>query len=234
MPRPTANPAGREFVGSAFLCWASLHQVLERELPIRVVGPPLTSQTLRVLKFLSRLQPQAIGEIARFLGVSRSAASKIVDNMVRGRWLRRAQSIPDRRVWKVCLTSASARLLHEYDRAADNEIAALLGGRSPAELRKTAAVMDGIALQIVATETDSGRDCLRCGSYVREHCPLQPLMKERCPYQRHAGLGDRQNPSKRGCAPRSEKLPRTAAPERLRAGAARGRAQGGGMIREAR
>src|SRR5512135_3136638 len=117
MSRSKTISPGEEFVASAYLCWSLLREGLDHELPRRLASPPLTSQAVLVLSFLSRLQPQPIGEIARFLGVSDAAASKLIEKMVRVRWLRRAQSVPDRRVWKVCLTAASARLLRTYERA---------------------------------------------------------------------------------------------------------------------
>ncbi len=186
MQRRTANSPGLDLVDSTYLCWSSLREVLERELLSRIAGPAVTSQTLRILKFLARVEPQTIGAIAHFLGVSEAAASKTVDKMVHANWLRRAQSIPDRRVWTVCLTRASLALLRRYDQALAKELSSLFRHCQPDELRRSSAMLDRIAVQIVQNSRREPRPCMRCGIYFRDGCPLRMLAQTECGYSRGA------------------------------------------------
>jgi DNA-binding MarR family transcriptional regulator len=64
-------------------------------------------------------------DVAAFLQISKAAASKTVDKLVRRELLRRSQSETDRRSIKLSLTESSRHLLALYDAERERKLAAI-------------------------------------------------------------------------------------------------------------
>jgi DNA-binding MarR family transcriptional regulator len=79
-----------------------------RTLPI-LHAAKLTTPQLAVLEFTR--EPQTVSLVAVYLGLSRPAASQLVDKLVRGRLVRRMESAVDRRERNVVLTARGRALV---------------------------------------------------------------------------------------------------------------------------
>jgi MarR family transcriptional regulator, organic hydroperoxide resistance regulator len=83
-----------------------------------------------------------VRDLAAQLGVSAGGASKLVDRLEAGGYCRRYPNPRDRRSSLVDLTAAGRRTFAAARRAADDELASLLGASlSPAQVRELAAML---------------------------------------------------------------------------------------------
>ena len=71
----------------------------------------LTMPQLRVLFFLGRSGPSAVGEVAAGMGVSQPSATETLDKLVRHRLVARAADPADRRVVRTTLTAAGREMI---------------------------------------------------------------------------------------------------------------------------
>ena len=74
------------------------------------------------------------GEMAATLGLSKSAMSRLVDQLQRRGWVERLDDANDGRVRRPNLTSKGLRLAHRIDQASIERFSVMLGG-VPEELR---------------------------------------------------------------------------------------------------
>jgi DNA-binding MarR family transcriptional regulator len=122
----------KEFLGSAHVFSSAISGVIERKLLQDSVGGALTVEQMQLLKLVSMREAHTIGDVAAFLEISKAAASKTVDKLVRKALLSRIQSETDRRSIKLSLTESSRRLLALYDAERERKLAAIFGARGTA------------------------------------------------------------------------------------------------------
>lgn len=174
----------QEVLGSAHAFSAAVGRVVERRLLREVAGARLSFAQLTVLRLVALTDSPGVGDVATFLGVTKAAASKAVDKLVRRRLLRRSEGAEDRRETQLSLTESGRRILAAYEEAKGVALFHLLEGIEPERLRATATTLDFLAAAL-ADGAASGEACLLCGSYFREGCRLLQLTGGECFYLRH-------------------------------------------------
>ena len=189
-----------DFLGSTHLFASAVGDVVEKELLGEVAGSKLTFSQFKLLKLVALADAHTIGDVAAFLGVSNAAASKAVDTLVRGGLLSRTEAKADRRAVQLSLTEPSRRLLAAYDKAKNRKLAKVFRQFSPAELRRTAELLDRLSAGIVDHHAGPEQICLQCGIYFREKCLVRQLTRRSCFYQRHKGRKNTRRAS--GLSPR--------------------------------
>lgn len=173
-----------DFLGSAHVFASALTHVLERKLVGQLCGGQLTPTQVRVLQLIARTETHCVGDVAVFLDVSGPAASKIVDKLVRGGWVRRIEARPDRRATELFLTSSGKNLLRSYDAARLRSISAICRDMRSVEILEFAKRLDVLSARIVKHVVRSEDICLQCGIHLRERCVIREESGAVCAYRR--------------------------------------------------
>ena len=140
----------------------------------------LTVEQMQLLKLVSMREAHTIGDVAAFLEISKAAASKTVDKLVRRALLSRSQSETDRRSIKLSLTESSRHLLALYDAERERKLVAIFDEASPEELHRMSELLDALSIRIVKHSSPPGKVCLQCGIYFRENCSLRNVLHQSC------------------------------------------------------
>jgi len=183
---PVANTPERisELLGSVQVFSSAVRDVLEEKLLRETTHGRLTFPGLKLLKLVAFTNSHTIGDVASFLGVSNTAASKAVDKLVRRRLLRRAEAQADRRASELSLTGEGRRLLSAYEAARDQKLTEIFGACVPEQMSEMAATLDRLSANLVDHTASPQELCLQCGIYFREKCLLRELVGRTCFYQK--------------------------------------------------
>ena len=174
----------KEFLGSAHVFASALGDVIERKLLQDSVGNELTVEQMQLLKLVSIREAHTIGDVAAFLKISKAAASKTVDKLVRRELLRRSPSEIDRRSIKLSLTETSRRLLALYESEREKKLSAVFDQALPEELHRMSELLDELSIRIVKHGSPPGKVCLQCGIYFRDNCALRNVLHQSCFHER--------------------------------------------------
>jgi DNA-binding MarR family transcriptional regulator len=180
----TAEPI-QEFLGSAHVFASAVSDRLEQKLLGETAGGQLTFSQLKLLKVVSLTDAHTIGDVAAFLGVTSTAASKAVDKLVRCMLLRRTEGEADRRSSQLSLTTPGRDLLTAYEAARNRKLQEIFGQCSLEQLRVTSELLDRLSAAIVDHTAKPEEICLQCGIYFREKCLLRECGQRTCFYERH-------------------------------------------------
>ncbi len=181
---PEPNKTLMDLLGSAHVFASALTNVLERKLVGQLSAGLLTPTQVKVLQLIARTETHSVGDVAVFLDVSDAAASKTVDKLVRGGWIRRIEAKPDRRATELFLTSSGKKLLKSYDVARLRCISAICRGMRNAEILEFAKRLDVLSARIVKHVVRSEEICLQCGIHLRERCVIREETGDVCAYRR--------------------------------------------------
>lgn len=168
-----------DLLASATIFATASTDVLATELE-GVVGDRLTFTQLKMLRLVARQGALTIGDVAAFLGISNAAASKAVDRLVRAGFLGRAESLDDRRVSRVSLTSEGGVLLQEFESRTSTALLRLLSGVAVRQLRDISGSLDRLSVSLAAGSAEQGSVCFRCGLHFRDECLLRDSTDSRC------------------------------------------------------
>jgi DNA-binding MarR family transcriptional regulator len=185
MPDTNTPEMFNDLLGSVQVFSSAMREVLEEKLLRETARGRLTFSRLKLLKLVAFTDSHTIGEVAAFLGVSNTAASKAVDKLVRRRLLRRTEAHADRRASELSLTGEGRRLLSAYEAARDKKLTEIFSTSVPEQLSETAARLDRLTANIVDHTANPQDLCLQCGIYFREKCRLRELVPRTCFYQKH-------------------------------------------------
>lgn len=188
----TASPAQMvdELLGCVHAFSTAVRDVLEEDLLQVVARGRLRVTQLKVLKLVALTQAHTIGDVAAFLGVSNTAASKAVDKLVRRRLLRRTEGHTDRRESELSLSVEGRRLLERYDSIKDQKLARLLEACTPEQLCTAVQTVDSLTANMIHARARREDYCLRCGIYFRERCFLPESTRRACFYQQYKAPKD--------------------------------------------
>ena len=173
-----------DLLGSAHVFASALTNVLERKLIGQLSEGLLTPTQIKVLQLISRTETHCIGDVAVFLDVSDAAASKTVEKLVRGGWVRRIEAKPDRRATDLFLTSSGKKLLKAYDAARLRSISAICRDMRSTEILELSKRLDVLSARIVKHVVRSEDICLQCGIHLRERCVIREESGDVCAYRR--------------------------------------------------
>jgi DNA-binding MarR family transcriptional regulator len=174
-----------ELLGSVQVFSSAMRDVLEEKLLREAARGRLTFSGLKLLKLVAFTDSHTIGDVAAFLGVSNTAASKAVDKLVRRRLLRRTEAHADRRASELSLTGEGRRLLSAYEAAKDQKLTEIFSSCVPEQLGGMVATLDRLSANIVNHTANPHELCFQCGIYFREKCLLRELVRRTCFYQKH-------------------------------------------------
>ena len=181
----------REFLGSAHVFASALNGLLEDKLVREVSHRRLSFSQLKALQLIAATDRNTVGDVAAFLGVSNAAASKAVDRMARGKWLRRTEAEDDRRTTHLSLTEAGRRVLEQYDSARLNEVQNLYREFSPAELQRASRVLQQLSSRLLKQPKLHNQDCSECGIFLRDCCLLRRPSDRGCTHTRQTSSNRR-------------------------------------------
>lgn len=180
--RPTDAPIN-ELLGSASVFVSALNGVMERKLLSEMPGSRLSLSQLKVFKLLDVSGPRNIGHVAAFLGVSNAAASKTVDRLVRGKYLRRVEARADRRASEISLADPGRKLLNRYETARSRTLAQVFGSLERDSVRRATRLLERLTRAIVAHSGNAEEICLQCGIYLQNGCVVRDAARADCSYQ---------------------------------------------------
>jgi len=184
MPDTNTPEMINELLASVQVFSSAMRDVLEERLLRETSRGRLTFSRLKLLKLVAFSDSHTIGDVAAFLGVSNTAASKAVDKLVRRRLLRRTEGHADRRASELSLTGEGRRLLSAYEAARDQKLTEIFGASMPEQLCGTVATLDRLSANLVDHNANPQELCFQCGIYFREKCQLRELVNRTCFYQR--------------------------------------------------
>jgi DNA-binding MarR family transcriptional regulator len=182
---PITADLSNEFLSSARVFAWSVREVIEKIVLREIAGDSLTFSQLKLLYLVAHTDVLNIGDAAAFLGVTNGAAGKAVDKLVRRRLLRRVAPQEDRRSFRLSLTENSRKLMDAYQAARDYRTRLALEQFAPADLRRTAELLDRLAGAILSGCSDPGATCMQCEIYYRDHCRFREYGQRNCFYQHH-------------------------------------------------
>ena len=185
MPDSNTPETINELLGSVQVFSSAMRYGLEEKLLRETAHGRLTFSGLKLLKLVAFTDSNTIGDVAAFLGVSNTAASKAADKLVRRRLLRRAEGHIDRRASELSLTGEGRRLLTAYEAAREQKLQEIFGACAPEQLCVMAATLDRLSANIVDHSANPAELCFQCGIYFREKCLLRDLVRRTCFYQKH-------------------------------------------------
>jgi DNA-binding MarR family transcriptional regulator len=185
MPDTNTPEMISELLGSVQVFSSAMRDVVEEKLLRETARGRLTFSRLKLLKLVAFTDSHTIGDVAAFLGVSCTAASKAVDKLVRRRLLRRTEAHADRRASELSLTGEGRRLLNAYEAARDRKLTEIFSECGPQQLCGTVATLDRLSANIVDHTANPQELCFQCGIYFREKCRLRELVPRTCFYQKH-------------------------------------------------
>jgi DNA-binding MarR family transcriptional regulator len=161
-----------DFLGSVHIFQSVVDQLLDEESRA-AIGPAPTTGQLKLLHLVERTERSTVSDVADFLGISRAAASKAVDRLVRRDLLARTESPDDRRVTLLSLTAAGRELLAVCTRAREDALGMIFEGCSVEDLSRVTRVLDRLSVAFAKHDPGSRDLCYRCGVFFRDHCLLR-------------------------------------------------------------
>ncbi|MBL7158701.1 MAG: MarR family transcriptional regulator [Candidatus Omnitrophica bacterium] len=82
----------------------SIHIAVLKSQPELISKTALTLQQLMLMETLRFMGPSKMSDVAKFLGVTKSAVTGLTDRLIKGKYVRRVSAKDDRRVIKLELT----------------------------------------------------------------------------------------------------------------------------------
>jgi DNA-binding MarR family transcriptional regulator len=204
----TGEYRGREinnFLGSAHLFASAVGRIIEVKMWREAVGKNANFNQLKLLKLLGITGSHTVSDVAAFLGVSKAAASKAVDRLVRHLLVRRCQGEQDRRAMHLSLTDHGRRILETYEQLAQRKLQEAFGATDLEVLRKAEGILDQLSAAIIDGNLRPGAICAQCGIYFRDDCLLRMQEGRQCLYM-HPGKGSGKRVEPNRSASRNEVL----------------------------
>lgn len=171
-----------DFLGAAHVFATAVNVVIDEDLLRNASDGQLTVSQMKLLKLVGLNDTLTVGDVAAFLQVSKAAASKAVDKLVRKMFLQRSPGETDRRETCLSLTEQSRRLLARYNSAREQKLKEIFSLSVPAELRQVSGLLDCLSARIAIENSSAqpGKLCLQCGTYFRENCLLRTQLGRHC------------------------------------------------------
>jgi DNA-binding MarR family transcriptional regulator len=193
-----------DFLGSVHVFSSAANNLLTGQLRA-VSGPRFQFAHLKLLHSTALTDGHSISDVAAFLDVSNPAASKAVDQLVRGHLVRRVEAAGDRRAVELSVTDAGRQVLAAYAGAIHQPLQTIFHRVPPEQPRETARLLDGLSLRMVGNDDGPQELCFRCGMHLRQTCLLRKAPRRQCHFlsarKRPQNKSARQDPSVKVNAP---------------------------------
>ena len=188
------------FLHHAHIFSSVVREVLEEKCLRQATDLSITLSQFNLIRLIAVNANHHIREIASFLGLSKAAASKNVEKLVRLGLVERHVHPDDRRAASLSTTVRGRNLIQKYEALKQEKLDRGLDSVTPEELISLTRGLERIAHLILLKEQDSWDICMKCNAYYLDHCPLRTL-SDGCIYTRQ-----RQH-STRYCAPSRPGVP---------------------------
>jgi len=176
--------SGEDLLGSVHVLSYTMGEIVEEDLLRRVAGKmPMTLTQLRLLKLVSHPGTHTITEVSAFMGISKAAASKAADRLVRAGCMRREEGTKDRRAIFLSLTAAGTRILKGFESARIQLLADAAGGFSTEEIGRAAALIDSLSAVLIRKGSEKGDVCVRCRIHFLDKCLVRQHLDRECEYE---------------------------------------------------
>jgi len=175
-------PPKSAFLRSLHLLSAAVSRVLEEGLLERHGWGQLTPNQLHILRLVDNGADWTVGRVARVLGVSSPAASKILARLEAAGLVRRHSSSEDRREVFIRPTPEGHRAVAEISRLQAQALGeALADDAGPQEVERLRRAIQDLAVRLITTGPRDGESCLACGGYFEAGCEVRAVTGW-CPY----------------------------------------------------
>jgi DNA-binding MarR family transcriptional regulator len=175
-----------DFLGAVYVFSTMVNVLTEEDLLRDASHGLLTPSQMKLLRLVDLNDGLTVGDAAAFLRVSKAAASKAVDKLVKKLFLQRSSGQTDRREIRLSLTDESRKILARYENAREQKLREIFSMSVPAELSTISALLDCFSARIAIENSSAqpGRLCLQCGTYFRKNCLLRTQLGRQCFHQR--------------------------------------------------
>lgn len=137
-----------------------------------IAPPPLTKMQFNILKILKISGPLLVSEIADFMQISRSAASKNIDKLVNYKLVSRKIITTDRRTASVALLKPGENIVNEFEKLRTKKQDIALAGFTEKEQRQLSKLLGKYVSQCLTQEKELNLICLKCNGSIGDECAL--------------------------------------------------------------
>ncbi|MHC5064686.1 MAG: MarR family winged helix-turn-helix transcriptional regulator [Planctomycetota bacterium] len=148
-----------------------VEQVLESR-PIEVSDLPLTKSKVQVLRLLSQRGVHSVSQIAQHLGISRPAASQVLDNLERDALVKRSASKKDGRGVDISLTQKGRGAAKAVAKEQTQLVRTVIRDVGARKAEDWAGTLEKITAAIAQAHQEFRQFCLQCGAYSDASCVL--------------------------------------------------------------
>jgi DNA-binding MarR family transcriptional regulator len=166
---PARGKRINDLLAAVHILSSTMNNLMESHLKDEL-GGTLTFSQLQLLMLVSRNEVGTVSSVAAFLGISRPAASKSLDRLVRQGLIRRESSETDRRSARLSLTEGGHRLLVRYHRARNGKLERMFPKIPSDEFARATDWLDRISAALIGHPNRLEGICQRCGIYFRNKC----------------------------------------------------------------
>ncbi|NLN79268.1 MAG: MarR family transcriptional regulator [Armatimonadetes bacterium] len=135
----------------------------------------ITQALMECLQYVYLHGASPIRQIAAGLEISLSAASQLVDRLVKKNMVTRSQSKSDRRLTQVELTEAGQTAVREMRQRKTEWFDSILEAMSPSHRRALRDSLESFLALALETRDDADRACVRCGMGNVQSCIINKL-----------------------------------------------------------
>jgi DNA-binding MarR family transcriptional regulator len=146
--------------------------VLETHVVESAVSHALSPSKVQILRLLGRRGPQMPSQVAKFLGVTKSAVTQIVDSMVRDKLLTRRTAQADRREVNIQLTKKGRDLYLAVTRAQRHCVRNMLRQIADQDAERWIETLNEVSSALGRAEHAFKHFCAQCGAHKDGRCVL--------------------------------------------------------------
>ena len=167
-----ANVSTRQIAEYSRILSQLLLEVLEQNFLTEHTNGLLSKTQFSILKILSVSGHYTVSEIADILLISRAAASKNIDKLVRLKFVNRKITLEDRRTMAVTLTDKGLSIIDKYERVRFEKQHHALSHFSESDKSRFLNLLREYVQNYVAQEKNFDLICLQCNGVIGENCSL--------------------------------------------------------------
>jgi len=149
-----------------------ISDVCETNCLRKVAGNKLNRSQMTILKILNISGTKTISEIALALQISRPAASKSIDRMVKTGFITRIQDSTDRRSQNITITPGGQKIISEYDSLIYERQSITISAFAPEEQDNLLRLLRKYLQHCIENQENVELICLQCDGKLHEHCGL--------------------------------------------------------------
>ena len=168
---PSAADVSR-FLHASHLLGALLRELLEEQFLGAVEPRPLTRTQFCVLKLVTLNPELALGDIARCLGVTAPASTKMADKLERMGLLHRRPYAEDRRVVRLEASPEGRALVQSYEAFKADRVGPVVAGLGDEAGDRLCDLLNAVCGELLDRQRPQRRPCLRCAGYFRPDCEV--------------------------------------------------------------